>query len=354
MRACYNAFNEMFNCSEELTTNFIKKLQSVVAANVAGLNYDKKSCANEQRNNFRSKSLISFGMNMDNTTISGLDELFLKNNPDNFVSVALQNEGSIRLNSTVLTEIRDYCSKHKSFAKQDSSAVNDKLFLQKYCTSLNMEKFTKSIYSNTELTKLLDALGTAKDNEEAIEILNRNILNCTDEGLQFSFESYQPDKTNAVLESEMEKLITKYMNEIAKAHKNETKLEVIVDFIQSCFQLHPFLDTNCRTFPIFLLNNLLMKNGFPPAILEYPNKFVAYSKDELVSDVIKGMRNTLILAKDGKLFGYDSEKLINKLKSKPEFSDFAQTFNEATALENNHRTEKTHQNDMSHSESKLG
>jgi len=62
-----------------------------------------------------------------------------------------------------------------------------------------------------------------------------------------------------------------------------------------------FLDANTRTFSMLLMNELLMANGFPPAILEDPNRSTAYALDEVIQEVIKGMQRTMELIKTGTL-----------------------------------------------------
>ena len=43
--------------------------------------------------------------------------------------------------------------------------------------------------------------------------------------------------------------------------------------ITSLERIHPFLDFNCRTFAVFLLNKELIRRNMSPSIMEDPNIF---------------------------------------------------------------------------------
>ena len=38
-------------------------------------------------------------------------------------------------------------------------------------------------------------------------------------------------------------------------------------------RIHPYLDFNCRTFAVFLLNKELLRQNMTPSIMENPNNF---------------------------------------------------------------------------------
>ena len=86
----------------------------------------------------------------------------------------------------------------------------------------------------------------------------------------------------------VEELIKKYAASKLAANDDETKLDTIIKFIQSLEQLHPFRDGNCRVFVMLLLNRELIKDGFPPTMLDNPNQFDLFSKNELKDEIKKG------------------------------------------------------------------
>lgn len=57
------------------------------------------------------------------------------------------------------------------------------------------------------------------------------------------------------------------------------------------------IDGNCRTICMVLLNSLLMRYGFPPSLMDDPNKFDGFSIEELVNLVKQGMTRTQELCK---------------------------------------------------------
>ena len=38
-------------------------------------------------------------------------------------------------------------------------------------------------------------------------------------------------------------------------------------------RIHPYLDFNCRTFAVFLLNKELIRHNLEPSLIEDPNDF---------------------------------------------------------------------------------
>ena len=49
--------------------------------------------------------------------------------------------------------------------------------------------------------------------------------------------------------------------------------------------MHPYLDYNCRTFAVFLLNKELMRNDMTLSILEDPNDFDFMTLPEIVEQI---------------------------------------------------------------------
>ncbi|MDP1604040.1 MAG: Fic family protein [Legionella sp.] len=86
-----------------------------------------------------------------------------------------------------------------------------------------------------------------------------------------------------------QEIISHYLQSMVNCYNNEEKINAIIDLITAFERLHPFTDANCRTICILLLNRELIRNGFPPVILDDPNRFDAYSKSELFNEINKGM-----------------------------------------------------------------
>lgn len=47
-------------------------------------------------------------------------------------------------------------------------------------------------------------------------------------------------------------------------------------------RIHPYLDYNCRTFAVFLLNKELIRNNMIPSFLEDPNDFDSMTLDQII------------------------------------------------------------------------
>lgn len=83
--------------------------------------------------------------------------------------------------------------------------------------------------------------------------------------------------------------------------KNEKIVELIVRTCQALIQTHTFRDGNTRTNTCWLLNKLLIDNGFLPVVLENPKIFYACDIDMLIDGVKKGQQNFKKLCDDKKI-----------------------------------------------------
>lgn len=95
--------------------------------------------------------------------------------------------------------------------------------------------------------------------------------------------------TREDLENALNDIVQSYNSSIDAASTQLDKLKVIVAHIKQLELLHPFSDGNGRTFVNVLLNSLLIKNKFYPAIFFDPNIFDLYSTSQIVNVVIEGM-----------------------------------------------------------------
>ncbi len=70
----------------------------------------------------------------------------------------------------------------------------------------------------------------------------------------------------------MERFITWYQSEAMSLHPVERAARVHSDFVK----IHPFMDGNGRTGRL-LMNLVLMKDGYPPAVLPVERKLAYYN-----------------------------------------------------------------------------
>ena len=120
-----------------------------------------------------------------------------------------------------------------------------------------------------------------------------------------------------------DEIINRYNQDIKTAKTDDEKLAVITLVSRELELLHPFPDGNARTFSCILLNQLLMFNGFPPAINENPNLDNEVSHKEWIKEVKKGIDRTLMLIKNPKekVFNYSIDDMAKEYQNK--FLDMA-------------------------------
>lgn len=73
----------------------------------------------------------------------------------------------------------------------------------------------------------------------------------------------------------------------------ENSPKIIKDIARLCQdldQLHPFNDGNVRTFVEILSQKELLRNGYKPVILYDPNRFDAFSLNQVVVEILDGQR----------------------------------------------------------------
>jgi hypothetical protein len=116
--------------------------------------------------------------------------------------------------------------------------------------------------------------------------------------------SLAPRLVGPALFERVNAVLAKYNVDMTNAKNKEQKLSLIVEMIARLERIHPFYDANCRTICVIILNRELIKHGFPFSMLYDPNRFDAFSKKELMQEVIHGFKN------------YE-EVLINQEKYKP-------------------------------------
>lgn len=97
----------------------------------------------------------------------------------------------------------------------------------------------------------------------------------------------------------MQKLIDAYEAKMASLPQTNRyeRLKTVVQFIHIAEINHPFQDGNCRTLCTCLLNRELMRHGFSPTFLWDPNYFDLLSTEEMMLEVLEGMKDFNTLAK---------------------------------------------------------
>lgn len=91
-------------------------------------------------------------------------------------------------------------------------------------------------------------------------------------------------------EIHIEKILKEYHNAVKHLKERKEILFAICDAIKRLEQLHPFMNGNCRTICMILLNKLLIERAFGPALQNDPNKFDGHSSRELVIEIENSLK----------------------------------------------------------------
>lgn len=97
----------------------------------------------------------------------------------------------------------------------------------------------------------------------------------------------------------LQKLIDTYEAKMAFLPLSDRyeRLKTIVQFTHIAEINHPFQDGNCRTICTCLLNRELIRHGFAPTLLWDPNYIDLLSTEEIMLEVLEGMKDFATLAK---------------------------------------------------------
>lgn len=312
LKALYKAFSRIFDLSNEITTDFILELHKLATQEVKLDSFNKKSKENvfiNKKGEFRFGDLSYFGVCPDNFSRNGFHELIMQWKKNCLQDISI----GIYFNTGFYFEVN-----HKFFTKLED--------IQKCNTNIPYPQLKKLLRAKNDL-EVSDALYRMAQSQHHGNYIKYDMY----------LQSRQSENTNEVLNNKVKDLITIYQDNISKAKSAEEKLLVIISFIQSCEQLHPFFDGNCRVFCMLLLNHLLIKNGFPLVILDDPNKLDGFSKKEIMNELIKGMENTFKLIENHTLYDVNTNDVIQLLESKEYFSNLLNYFREATQIEDEAR-----------------
>ena len=346
MRGVVTAFQEIFKLDRSLDLDFIEHLHGLATGNVKGTGYGEElSGRGEIRTD---KSEMRFLLTKNCASMEGIKEFLEHGHPQQWVEFNLfeQHEcvGTILVNGESLKAIRDFVKIHEAKA-QGINIGESNPKIKKYCQPSGVEsvaEFLKIITSNSELKSIVMALGKEQDNETLANFLYQCIEHRSD-NVQLIFLSSQASAEVSVAEvlaGDIQSNIDQYAKSIESALSPREKVRAIVKFIQACELVHPFKDANGRTFCMLLINFLLMKEGFPPAILFDSNHLNLYSQEEMVSAVVKGMSHTIQLIREGQLFDVKTDDILRELQSRDAFLPMLNYFKEVVAIEEKGRQQQ--------------
>ncbi len=311
LQALYKAYQEIFAFKRKLDIDFICHLHRVATEGVKNTNYgdiDKSDTGN-----FRTtkNDEIHYGLynhhDYINTTLDGLFEYLERN--DNLTRIECSN-----YHITIDKELVEYCRLCVTKARASNSAPDNDIRhqIQSNNSASKSVLALKNWACMSETLLFCKEVGETTNNRELAACIFKYVSSRSS-NLDFRLTSEQKQNTNEILKNRMNELIHEYEESISNARGPFEKLFAIVTFIQSCEQLHPFRDANCRTFCMLLANHLLMRHGFLPCIFDDPNRFDMYSHKELMVECINGMKNTMNLIKHGKVYQLSTESILEKM-----------------------------------------
>jgi len=323
LKALYQAHQQLFNFTQALNVAFIKQLHDLATDQVENLNTEKNSLKESE---FRGQR-IHFGLTDENATVKGLAAVLKNNNPKIVIEIGFFGSKPLKITQEFLTKLRSYYQLHQKL---------DGFPFAEFCEVAELKAYQAMDMADS---KLINKLAQTIDDQEAASYLHKDFTDNKKYGHYYLIRIASLDNDHDKrLTQALEKLIENFNTAIKAAVEAHDKLKLIVAFIQDCEHLHPFADANCRTFCMLLLNHLLMKHSFPPAILADPNRFDAFSNAELVEEVIQGMQNTLTLIKEGQLFNVNTDAVVNYLASKPYLKPSLDYFKQTVAIETQARS----------------
>ncbi|OED43818.1 hypothetical protein ACH42_09065 [Endozoicomonas sp. (ex Bugula neritina AB1)] len=107
---------------------------------------------------------------------------------------------------------------------------------------------------------------------------------------QYRLNTYgiSSEHQNAILEN----IMSEFNLELKKVSDLNSLLTILSTYIPQLLQVHPFYDANGRVF--YLLTQLLLiSHGYPPMMMDNPNKLDMYDKESLKLEMKSAMQKTL-------------------------------------------------------------
>lgn len=326
LMSVFKTFFTVAQSNEELTVEFIRKTHALLGEDVRGTNYDRDYL---KPGDFRDTPYHAFGLARSNSSVDGITEMLDRKYKVHNFMVSVKDKSSKARFKMILNHQTIHELKKNHIIPEVIRYYSDGLF-----NNSSLDPDNNPL--DDVLLELVSKIAGTKTNKALAELIysliNRTYVFPKDTYICVINYAYSsPDiETQLFYESTLQLLIEDYYDNLKRAKSDLGRLRVIVTFIQRCEQLHPFGDMNCRLFCMIILNDLLSKNGFPYVIQPDPNRFDLYSIDELIDDMITGMKKTFELLEKNIVNGVDTEHLLKALESSPryEFTFYAE-FNKA-------------------------
>jgi hypothetical protein len=273
LQALLTTFLELCANRPELSADLVKDIHKKDTQGVENLRYQKQIKGSSVPGQFRQTASVGFKCDQTSASIEGIKEFLEK------IEKSHSKFPQLQLKITLPTNLLDGTvidQKYIREKKQNGSEDN---------TSLAREIYENYVKKGT------------------IEISSHIVIDAS-----------SSSSVGDVIEALMADLIEEYKTAQIAAKTPLEKLRSIVTFIRDSEQLHPFLDANCRTFPMVTFPYLCMENGLPPPIQKDPNYFDCLSIDQLLELAIDGMQNTMKMARGEKeLYGVRTELILSVL-----------------------------------------
>ena len=139
----------------------------------------------------------------------------------------------------------------------------------------------------------------------------------------------------------LQTLLIHFYQRIDRVKLESDKLKLIIQLVQTCEQLHPFIDYNCRVFCMLMFYRLLNDYGFPLSIMNNLRHLDYYSINELYTEVIEGMHHTFELIENKKLFSVDTDQVISSLQKNKRLDKYLREFKKIVSNEEHARKTPT-------------
>lgn len=103
-----------------------------------------------------------------------------------------------------------------------------------------------------------------------------------------AFELNLAPRTSQECRERARDILQRHEQDMAQAHSEDEKLDVVARTTQDLYRSHVFMDGNTRTTVFCALNGLLLKAGLSPCILPEPKAAAGFSQEEFVLEIRKG------------------------------------------------------------------
>lgn len=302
LMAMMTAFVAMMDLTAKFDLDFILRLQKMTTTKVKNLIYEGVS--DSKSGEFRTTHL---GFNQLNTTAAskeGVLEILVE------MKEMDSKEYKRDVHQTPIFYFKDHLG--KEFLIAPPSYLQDPSKKEALLASLPFKIDNPTVLSATDKTVLSPEFLSSALYFQPIYLMN----------LAIGKKDHSQEIQTAI-GLEMKAQLSEFDQAMKSAVTRMDQLKAIVHYVQACERKHPCLDANTRTFSMLVLNHLLMRYRFPPAILDNPNRSIGYSADQFLMEVLKGMRNTLDLAKGVHLYHVKTEEVLQLDADKiPQFYQF--------------------------------